>query len=226
MSFNLGNGLSLSDATQEIDAVKQKLNLPDTVQTFFSGTLQACQQSLSSEPYLILTAVLAVYIGLGILYESLVHPITILHSALGECRGDAGLRRAEVAQHVATYNADLATCRQTVLTAYQQVEDSIAASRILSQQYVQQQRAVDSAKRAVDLDTGRYETGIDPYVDVVTLQLTQLTDELNLVTVRTEQMTSSVELIQALGGGWDVAVLLTPAQVSTHLTKADRSMQH
>ncbi len=71
-------GLSLSDATREIDELKQRLGTPNTVRGFFSGTLQAFQDSLSTQKYLITTAVLAVYIVLGILYESLVHPLTIL----------------------------------------------------------------------------------------------------------------------------------------------------
>jgi multidrug efflux pump len=78
VSFNLAPGLSLSDATEAIDAMKQRLGTPSTVTGFFAGTLQAYQQSLSSEPYLILTALLAVYIVLGVLYESLVHPLTII----------------------------------------------------------------------------------------------------------------------------------------------------
>jgi multidrug efflux pump len=78
VSFNLAPGLSLSDATREIEELKQRLGTPNTVRGFFSGTLQAFQASLSSEPYLIVTAILAVYIVLGILYESLVHPLTIL----------------------------------------------------------------------------------------------------------------------------------------------------
>ena len=78
VSFNLAPGMSLSDATQAIDELKQRLGTPNTVRGQFSGTLQAFQASLSSEPYLILTAILAVYIVLGILYESLVHPITII----------------------------------------------------------------------------------------------------------------------------------------------------
>jgi len=78
VSFNLAPGLSLSDATREIDELKQRLGTPLTVRGFFAGTLQAYQQSLSTEPYLITTALLAVYIVLGILYESLVHPITII----------------------------------------------------------------------------------------------------------------------------------------------------
>ncbi|AXC12862.1 Cation efflux system protein CusA [Acidisarcina polymorpha] len=78
VAFNLAPGMSLSDATREIDELKQRLGTPNTVRGFFAGTLQAFQDSLSTEPYLILTAVLAVYIVLGILYESLVHPLTIL----------------------------------------------------------------------------------------------------------------------------------------------------
>jgi multidrug efflux pump len=78
VSFNLAPGVSLGQATQEIDAIKQKLGMPQSIHGQFSGTLQAFQQSLTAEPYLILTAILAVYIVLGILYESLVHPITIL----------------------------------------------------------------------------------------------------------------------------------------------------
>ena len=78
VSFNLAPGVSLSQATREVQQMEQRLGLPSTVRGFFAGTLQAYQQSLSSEPLLILTAVLAVYIVLGILYESLVHPLTII----------------------------------------------------------------------------------------------------------------------------------------------------
>ena len=78
VSFNLAPGMSLSDATLAIDQLKQRLGTPNTVRGFFAGTLQAYQQSLSTEPYLVFTALLAVYIVLGILYESLVHPLTII----------------------------------------------------------------------------------------------------------------------------------------------------
>jgi multidrug efflux pump len=78
VSFNLAPGVSLGQATQEIEALQQKLGMPHSIHGEFAGTLQAFQQSLTTEPYLVLTAVLAVYIVLGILYESLVHPITIL----------------------------------------------------------------------------------------------------------------------------------------------------
>ncbi len=78
VSFNLAPGFSLSDATKAIDQMKERLGTPGTIRGFFAGTLQAYQASLSTEPYLILTALLAVYIVLGILYESLVHPLTII----------------------------------------------------------------------------------------------------------------------------------------------------
>jgi multidrug efflux pump len=78
VSFNLANGYSLSDATLAIDQMQQRLGTPSTVRGSFAGTLQAYQQSLSTEPILVVTALLAVYIVLGILYESLVHPLTII----------------------------------------------------------------------------------------------------------------------------------------------------
>ncbi len=78
VSFNLAPGVSLGEATERIQALQQKLGMPQSMHGQFAGTLQAFQASLKSEPYLILTAVLAVYIVLGILYESLIHPLTIL----------------------------------------------------------------------------------------------------------------------------------------------------
>ncbi|HXX15816.1 MAG TPA: efflux RND transporter permease subunit, partial [Candidatus Eremiobacteraceae bacterium] len=78
VSFNLAPGVSLSDATLEIEKLKARMGVPTTVRGFFAGTLLAYQQSLSTEPILVFTALLAVYIVLGILYESLVHPLTII----------------------------------------------------------------------------------------------------------------------------------------------------
>jgi multidrug efflux pump len=78
VSFNLATNMSLSDATREVTQMQQRLNMPETVRGFFAGTAAAYQTSLASEPILIVTAILAVYIVLGILYESLVHPLTII----------------------------------------------------------------------------------------------------------------------------------------------------
>jgi NodT family efflux transporter outer membrane factor (OMF) lipoprotein len=138
---------------------------------------------------------------------------------------DAGLRRATVNQYVAVYNAGVASYRQTVLTAFQQVEDALSAVRILSQQILREQEAVKSAQEFLTLETARYQTGIDPYIDVVTAQTTLLTDRQTVASLRIQQMSASVTLIEALGGGWDRTQLPTPAQVSQKLTKADTAIQ-
>jgi len=78
VSFNLATGVAMSDATREVSEMQQKLGMPETVRGFFAGTAAAYQTSLASEPVLVATAILAVYIVLGILYESLVHPLTII----------------------------------------------------------------------------------------------------------------------------------------------------
>ncbi len=87
VSFNMRNGASLSDATREVGLMEQQLGMPGTVHGFFAGTAQAYQQSLASEPILIVTALLSVFIVLGILYESLVHPLTIISTVFSASAG-------------------------------------------------------------------------------------------------------------------------------------------
>jgi len=142
-------------------------------------------------------------------------------ASLSETIYDAGLRRATVQQYVAAYNADVAGYRQTVLTAFQQVEDNLAAERIMSKEIEQQEQAVESAKKYLELALARYETGVDQYLTVLTAQTTLLADQQQLSTLRTQSMTASVQLIEALGGGWDVSQLPTPAQVSEKVSKTD-----
>jgi NodT family efflux transporter outer membrane factor (OMF) lipoprotein len=132
---------------------------------------------------------------------------------------------AALHQYVAVYNADVASYRQTVLTAFQQVEDYLAETRILSQQIEQQRAAVTSAQQSLDLEMGRYETGIDPYINVVTLQNTVFSNQQTLTSLQINQMTSAVLLVEALGGGWDTSQLPTPAQVSAKPSKADTRLQ-
>jgi NodT family efflux transporter outer membrane factor (OMF) lipoprotein len=146
--------------------------------------------------------------------------------SISETVYDGGLRRATVNQYKATYNADLAAYRQTILTAFQQVEDALAAVRILSQQIRRQQEAVDSSETFLRLELGRYETGIDPYIDVTTAQTTLLANREFLATLQVQQMTASVQLIEALGGGWDRSQLPTPAQVTRKPSKAETAIQH
>src|ERR1700686_2850540 len=141
-------------------------------------------------------------------------------SSVSETIFDAGLRRATVLQFEATYNADVAGYRQTVLTAFQQVEDFLAAVRILSKQIELQQEAVKSAERFLELANARYYTGVDTYLNVLVAQTTLLSNQQNLASLRTQAMTASVQLIQALGGGWDRSELPSPAQVSGRITKS------
>jgi NodT family efflux transporter outer membrane factor (OMF) lipoprotein len=138
---------------------------------------------------------------------------------------DGGLYRAELHQYEATYNADVAIYRQTVLTAFQQVEDYLAASRILSQQVIKQREAVEAEQTTLDLEMTRFQTGIDPYLLVTTAQVTLLSDQESLVTLQIQEAVASIELIQALGGGWDLTQLPMPAQVSSKPAKDDYSIQ-
>jgi NodT family efflux transporter outer membrane factor (OMF) lipoprotein len=135
------------------------------------------------------------------------------------------LYRAELHQYEAQYNADLANYRQVTLIAFQQVEDYLAATRIYSQQIQRQQDAVKDAQEYLDLETARYNTGVDPYVDVVIAENTLLGNQQTLNSLEVEDMTSAVELVQALGGGWDRSQLATPSQVGVKTSNADYKMQ-
>ena len=135
--------------------------------------------------------------------------------ALAETLFDGGLRRATVQQYRAAYDQTVANYRQTVLTAFQQVEDNLSTLRILSLEIQQQDTAVKSAERNLSVATDRYRLGIDPYLNVITAQTTLLINQQTAVNLRMQQMTSSVQLIEALGGGWDTSQLpAAPAIVS------------
>jgi NodT family efflux transporter outer membrane factor (OMF) lipoprotein len=130
--------------------------------------------------------------------------------ALAETLFDAGLRKATVAQFQANYDQTVATYRGTVLTAFQQVEDNLAALRILSQEIVQQDAAVAAAQRFLNIATDRYKLGLDPYLDVLTAQTTLLGNQQTAVQLRLQQVSATIQLIEALGGGWDSARLPSP----------------
>ncbi len=131
--------------------------------------------------------------------------------ALAETLFDGGLRRATVQQYRAAYDQTVANYRQTVLTAFQQVEDNLAALRILSQQVQQQDAAVSAAQRYLAIATDRYKLGLDPYLDVISAQTTLLSNQQTAATLRMQQLTDSVQLIEALGGGWDATQLSSEA---------------
>jgi NodT family efflux transporter outer membrane factor (OMF) lipoprotein len=139
---------------------------------------------------------------------------------------DGGLYRAALHQYEAIYNSDLANYRQTVLTAFQQVEDALAGTRTYSQQILVQQQAVQSAQQFLDLEMQRYQSGVDPYVNVLTAQTTLLTDQVTLNTLHVQEMLSAVQLVEALGGGWDRSQLPTPAQTAARAPGSDYTMQH
>jgi NodT family efflux transporter outer membrane factor (OMF) lipoprotein len=120
---------------------------------------------------------------------------------------DGGLRRSQVAGAEATYYQAVATYRQTLLTAFQQVEDQLSNLRILGQQQRVQDEAVRLSRQAVDLTLNEYRAGAVSFTTVVTAQATQLTNEQAALTVRQNRFLASANLIQALGGGWDASEL-------------------
>ncbi len=133
--------------------------------------------------------------------------------AVAETIFDAGLRRATVEQFRAQYDETVANYRQTVLTAFQQVEDNLASLRILSAEIQYQDTAVQSAQETLALATDRYQLGIDPYLNVISAQTALLSNQETAVNLRIQQMTASGGLIQSLGGGWDASQLPSPSQL-------------
>jgi len=125
--------------------------------------------------------------------------------SVSETLYDGGLRRATVQQFQANYTETVANYRQAVLTGFQQVEDNLASLRILSLEIRQQDTAVGSAERALKIATDRYRLGIDPYLNVITAQTTLFSNKQTAVNLRIQQMTASVQLVEALGGGWDAS---------------------
>jgi NodT family efflux transporter outer membrane factor (OMF) lipoprotein len=116
---------------------------------------------------------------------------------------DVGRRRALTEEAKTGYDFTVANYRQTTLTAFQQVEDDLAALRILEQEAGVQAIAVEAAQRSLELSVTRYEGGVTSYLEVITAQNAALADELTAVNILGRRMASAVLLVQALGGGWD-----------------------
>jgi NodT family efflux transporter outer membrane factor (OMF) lipoprotein len=125
--------------------------------------------------------------------------------SLAETIIDAGLRKATVQQYRAVYDQTVANYRQTVLTAFQQVEDNLASLRILQQDIDQQNAATEAATRALQEATVRYKAGLDPYMNVIAAQTALLNAQQTAVTFRMERKVAEVQLIKALGGGWNAS---------------------
>ena len=116
---------------------------------------------------------------------------------------DGGRRHALNDEAKATYDSSVASYRQTVLSAFQQVEDNLAALRVLENEAGVQATAVQSAQRSLDLSNTRYEGGVTSYLEVITAQNAALSDEVTAVNILGRRMASAVLLVEALGGGWD-----------------------
>jgi len=127
---------------------------------------------------------------------------------------DGGRRRAQVHLTEAAYDATVANYRQTVLTSFQQVEDALAALRVLSDEAGISVRAVAAAQQSLDLSTTQYRAGLINYLQVITAQTSLLENQRASVDILTRRLVASVSLIQALGGGWDASQLPSAKDVA------------
>ena len=133
-----------------------------------------------------------------------------LGGTLAETIFDAGRRRAVTEQAWANYRGTVANYRETVLAAIQEVEDNLSTLRILSLELKQQDAAVASSQRYLQLATDRYRLGVDSYLNLITAQTALLSNQRTALNLQMEQLTASVQLINALGGGWAEKYPTTP----------------
>ncbi|HEY1722012.1 MAG TPA: efflux transporter outer membrane subunit [Magnetospirillaceae bacterium] len=135
--------------------------------------------------------------------------------SISETVYDAGLRDAQVAAARAAYDQTVASYRQTVLTAFQQVEDQLAALRILEKQAAVEDTAAKSAHEAVRLTLNQYQQGTVAYTAVITAQTTALTDDESVLNILMNRLVASVTLVDALGGGWSTAQLPNASHIDS-----------
>jgi NodT family efflux transporter outer membrane factor (OMF) lipoprotein len=127
---------------------------------------------------------------------------------------DGGLRRAQTDQAIAAYDANVAAYRQTVLTGFKEAEDNLAALRILEQEAAVQEEALQNARQSVALTTNQYKAGIVSYLNVVVVQAAALNNERAAVDLLNRRLAASVQLIKALGGGWNRTALPTADELA------------
>jgi NodT family efflux transporter outer membrane factor (OMF) lipoprotein len=135
---------------------------------------------------------------------------------------DGGRRRAVSDQAIASYDQTVANYRETVLTGFQQVEDSVAALRILEREAQTQQQAVAAAQKYLELANTRYKGGVTSYLEVTTAQTAALSDEVTAVNILGRRMVDAVTLVQALGGGWDRSSLPARPECCGKLTASSK----
>jgi NodT family efflux transporter outer membrane factor (OMF) lipoprotein len=134
--------------------------------------------------------------------------------SLAETLFDGGARAAATDQAIATYDANVASYRQTVLTGFQQVEDGISSLRILEQESNKQLEAVTLSRQAVTLTLNQYKAGVVPFLEVIPVETTALSNERAYVDLLSKRLVTSVQLVAALGGGWDVSKLPDTKEVA------------
>ena len=211
-------GVSPSELTLEPGALTA--DVPVVPGTLPAGLLQrrpdvaAAERTMQQQNALIGVQVAAFYpdISLSSLYGYFGNPLGSLIQAanrvwsLGtqatEVLFEGGLRNAEVASARAAYDASVASYRQTVLTAFQQVEDELSALRILGEQATATETAVQSAQRSVQIALNTYKAGTQAYTNVITQQTALLTNQQTALSVQEQRLVASVALVQALGGGF------------------------
>jgi NodT family efflux transporter outer membrane factor (OMF) lipoprotein len=127
--------------------------------------------------------------------------------SVSETLFDFGRRGAQVENAKAAYDSTVAAYRQTVLAAFQEVEDDLASLRYIAEESEQQAAAVAAARKSLDLELARYKAGTDSYLSVITTQEILLGDEQTAVSLLQRRLTAAVDLVKALGGGWDASTL-------------------
>jgi NodT family efflux transporter outer membrane factor (OMF) lipoprotein len=199
-------------------------NVPSTLLERRPDIAQA-EREMEQENALIGVQIAAYYpdINLTAAYGYVGNPITGLFSSSNEVWSlmasatqtvlSGGQRSAAVAVARADYDKSVANYRETVLAAFQNVEDELASLRVLGQQIGVEQAAVQSAQRAVEITLNEYQAGIVPYTTIVTAQATLLSDQETALLVQENRLIASVALVQALGGGWDVSQLPSKREI-------------
>jgi NodT family efflux transporter outer membrane factor (OMF) lipoprotein len=163
-------------------------------------------------PDISLTGLLGVAGSPGVTPFGASNPVWSIALSLAQTLFNGGLTDAQVAAARATYEASVATYRQTVLTAFQQVEDQLVAIRVLANEEVIQEEAVKAAEQAVQIALNEYRAGTQNFTTVVTAEATALSDEESLLTTREQRVEAAVALVVALGGGWTEAKLPVETQ--------------
>ena len=127
--------------------------------------------------------------------------------SLSQTLFDFGRRGATLESTQAAYDATVAAYRQTVLSAFQEVEDDLSNLRYLAEEAVEEQQAVAASQEALSLEMDRYRAGTDSYLNVITTQIIALGDQQTAITILQQRMSAAVDLVKALGGGWDASTL-------------------